>query len=82
MLWNSARSEGGAFFDRRGSSERHANAFAAALLMPKPIVLSICSELNRNHEPLIRWADFLAYRLGVSREAARVRLKEVAVGRW
>ena len=67
------------FFGRRGASERLANAFAAELLMPKPIVVSICAELNRNYEPLIRWPDFVAFRLGVSREAARVRLEEIGI---
>jgi hypothetical protein len=71
------RRSGLSFFGREGASERAANAFAAELLMPKPVVFSICGQLNRNCEPVRRWPDLVACRLGVSREAARVRLKEI-----
>jgi Zn-dependent peptidase ImmA (M78 family) len=68
---------GVAFFGRRGASEHQANAFAAALLMPRPIVLSVCARLNRNYEPMIRWPELIACHFAVSNAAAKVRLKEV-----
>jgi Zn-dependent peptidase ImmA (M78 family) len=67
------------FFGERGRAERAANAFAAKLLMPKPVIVSICGQLNRNCEPVRRWPDFIAFRLGVSAQAARVRLEECRI---
>jgi Zn-dependent peptidase ImmA (M78 family) len=40
-LWRFEFAAGVAFFGRRGSSERLANAFTAELLMPKAIVIFI-----------------------------------------
>ena len=61
----------------RGSSERLANVFAAELLMPKPIVVSKWAEYK--NEPTLYRVRLVAFSMGVSIEAAKVRLKEVGL---
>ena len=70
---------GVSFYRRRGVNERFANTFAAQLLMPKSIVISIWSYLVRTREPFLWRVRLLAYYLGVSAEAARVRLEGLGI---
>jgi Zn-dependent peptidase ImmA (M78 family) len=67
------------FFGRYSKSERLANIFAARLLMPRPVVISIWSVLARTVEPFQWRVKLLAHRFGVSVAAARVRLEEIGI---
>lgn len=49
--------------------------------MPKRVVISIWSDLAPIREPVLCRIKLLAYRLGISAEAARVRLEEVGFHR-
>ena len=55
------------------------NAFAAALLMSKPVVVSDWADLARTGKPFLWCVKLLAHHLGVSAEAAMVRIKELNI---
>ena len=60
--------------------EREANRFAAELLMPEAVVRRLCAGYSRRQKPTEQFlANHLASDLLVSRQAARWRLRELAI---
>jgi len=74
-----ARSTGGRPLDQHDWQERHANWFAAALLMPAPLVLSAAGDLD-----LDRWRDRYALRdrFNVSISALNTRLASLGLAKY